>query len=252
MVLSGKCRKHVSDMTINSRALKISCLYFLFVTAVRSEYKDFGILVGPDTYIHTILFEPATSPLEPATPLVMIHGFGCGIPQYYKNYDQLRSTRQVYSLDLPGYGRSSRVQFTDDPESNENLFVEYLEKWRVGVGLEKFILLGHSFGAFLSAAYTIKYTSHVRHLVLNDPWGLPVYLEEMQSGRGRRFPVWITAVAMVVAKFNPFTPIRAAGPVGKTGILYMLQVVLLICYIQVLISSRGSDLTSPTSLGMIS
>lgn len=190
-------------------------------TAVSSEYKDFDVLVGPDTYIHTILFEPATPPPEPATPLVMIHGFGCGIPQYYKNYDHLHSTRQVYGLDLPGYGRSSRVEFTADPELNENLFVEYLEKWRVGVGLEKFILLGHSFGAFLSAAYTIKYTSHVRHLVLNDPWGLPVYLEEMESGRGRRFPIWITAVAMVVAKFNPFTPIRAAGPAGKAGIPYM-------------------------------
>lgn len=198
---------------------------YIPLTALLSEYKDFHVPVGPNTYIHTILFEPATPPSEPATPLVMIHGFGCGIPQYYKNYDHLHSTRQVYSIDLPGYGRSTRVQFTDNPETNEKLFVEYLEKWRVAVGLEKFILLGHSFGAFLSAAYAISYPSHVRHLVLNDPWGMTVHLEEVESGRGRKFPMWISAVAMVITKFNPFTPIRMAGPVGE-GLSDDLEVIL--------------------------
>lgn len=185
-----------------------------FLLALRSDYKDFHVQVAPNTYIHTVLFEPDTPPSEPATPLVMIHGFGCGIPQYYKNYDELHSKRQVFSIDLPGYARSTRVKFTDDPETNENLFVEYLEQWRIGVGLEKFILLGHSFGGFLSAAYAIKYPSHVRHLVLNDPWGLTVRQDEMESGRARRFPIWINAAAMVITKFNPFTPIRVAGPAG--------------------------------------
>lgn len=184
------------------------------LSAMRSEYKDFHVPVGPNVYIHTIQLEPATPLPEPATPLVMIHGFGCGIPQYFKNYDHLHSSRQVYGIDLPGYGRSTRVLFTEDPETNEDLYVEYLEKWRLGVGLEKFILLGHSFGAFLSAAYAIKYPSHVRHLVLNDPWGFTVRVEEMESGRGRKYPMWITAVAMVITKFNPFTPIRVAGPAG--------------------------------------
>jgi pimeloyl-ACP methyl ester carboxylesterase len=182
---------------------------------MRSEYKDFHVMVEPSVYIHTILLEPTTPPPEPVTPLVMIHGFGCGIPQYYKNYGDLHSSRQVYGIDLPGYGRSTRVHFSEDGEANENLFVEYLEKWRVAMGIEKFILLGHSFGAYLSSAYAIKYQQHVRHLVLNDPWGFTVRLEEMESGRGKRFPMWITAVAMVITKFNPFTPIRVAGPAGE-------------------------------------
>ena len=182
--------------------------------AMQSDYKDLHIPVGPDTFIHTVVFEPTTPPEQPAIPLVMIHGFGCGIPQFYKNYDHLHDTRHVYSLDLPGYGRSTRVQFTDDAEENEKLFVTYLERWRSEVGLDKFILLGHSFGGFISAAYAIKYPDRVRHLVLNDPWGLPRYLEEMTSERGRRYPVWVSAIAMVVTKFNPFTPIRMAGPAG--------------------------------------
>ena len=174
--------------------------------------------MGPNTYIHTVIFEPdhppPSAPSEPATPLVMIHGFGCGIPQYYKNYDHLHSTRCVYSIDLPGYGRSTRSKFTEDSETNENMFVDYLEKWRLAVGLEKFILLGHSFGGYLSAAYTIKYPMYVRHLVLNDPWGLPNRVEEIENGRGMKLPKWVHLAAMVVTKFNPFTPIRMAGPAG--------------------------------------
>ena len=181
---------------------------------MRSDYKDFHVLVDPNVFIHTVLLEPATPTPEQATPLVMIHGFGCGIPQYYKNYDQLHHSRRVYGIDLPGYGRSTRINFSDDGETNENLFVEYLEKWRVAMGIEKFILLGHSFGAYLSASYAIKHPSHVRHLVLNDPWGFTVRLEEMENGR-RRYPLWITMAASVITKFNPFTPIRIAGPVGK-------------------------------------
>lgn len=178
---------------------------------MRSEYKDFHVPVDHNIYIHTILLEPAVPPSKPVTPLVMVHGFGCGIPQYYKNYDDLHTSRPVYAIDLPGYGRSTRVHFSEDQETNEDLFVEYLEKWRIGVGLEKFILLGHSFGAYLSTAYAIKYPSHIRHLVLNDAWGFTVHLEEMRT---RKFPVWITTVAMVITKFNPFAPIRVAGPAG--------------------------------------
>lgn len=32
-----------------------------------------------------------------------------------------------------------------------------LEEWRVKVGLEEMVLLGHNLGGYLSAAYTLKY-----------------------------------------------------------------------------------------------
>ena len=187
---------------------------YLFLSDVTSEYKHIHVPVGPNVFIHTIVFDPETPPPETSVPLVMIHGFGCGVPQYYKNYDHLHANRKLYSIDLPGYARSTRVKFTDDPETNENMFVDYLEQWRISLKLDKFILLGHSFGGYLSAAYALKHASHVRHLILNDPWGLPTMVDETDSETSRKYPMWIKAVMSVVTKFKPFSGVRMAGPAG--------------------------------------
>ena len=161
------------------------------------------------------MFESEQAPSvdeEPRLPLVMIHGFGCGIPQFYKNFDHLHSNRKLYAIDLPGFARSTRVTFTPDAETCEQEFVDYIEKWREGVGLEKFILLGHSLGAFLSCAYTIRHPNRVRHLILDDPWGFP--LKPAQIAIGRKRPLLYKAVTLYTKRFNPLSPIRFAGPLG--------------------------------------
>ena len=143
----------------------------------------------------------------------MIHGFGCGIPQFYKNFDHLHSNRKLYAIDLPGFARSTRVEFSADAEQCEEEFVEYIEKWREGVGLDKFILLGHSLGAFLSCAYTMRHPGRVRHLILDDPWGFPLKPATLEF-QGRRRPLLYAAVTLYTRRFNPLSPIRVAGPLG--------------------------------------
>lgn len=197
-----------------------------YYLVLRSEYKELHVRVDTDTYIHTIVFEPEYPPPseeEAKIPLVMIHGFGCGIPQYYKNYDHLHSDRKLYSIDLPGFARSTRIKFTNDAMECEEKFVDYLEKWREGVGLETFILLGHSLGGFLSCCYSMRHPSRVRHLVLNDPWGFPEKPDDPDTPsaperfRGRRkVPGFVvSAAAAFMTRFNPLAPLRAAGPLGK-------------------------------------
>ena len=182
------------------------------------------VQVGPDTYIHTVVFEPDHPPSvdeEARHPLVMVHGFGNGIPQFYKNYDHLHSNRKLYAIDLPGFARSTRVEFTPDAEQCEQEFVDFIEKWREGVGLEKFILLGHSLGGFLSCAYAMRHPNRVRHLILDDPWGFP---ERPPEELDRKFDfIWIV-VTIYMNRFNPFSPLRGAGPLGELLILLLLSV----------------------------
>lgn len=101
--------------------------------------------------------EPVQADQSPLHPLVMVHGFGCGLGCFYKNLDHLHRKRHLYAFDVLGFGRSSRTTFGDDPETVEDEFVESIEKWRHVMGIDKMILLGHSLGGFMSMAYALKY-----------------------------------------------------------------------------------------------
>ena len=102
-----------------------------------------------------------------------MHGFGAGLGFFILNYKYLSQKRNVYAIDLLGFGRSSRPKFPNDPIETENMFVESIEQWRINMGLEKVNLLGHSFGGYISALYALKYPDNLNHLILADPWGFP-------------------------------------------------------------------------------
>ena len=91
------------------------------------------------------------------TPLVLIHGMGAGVGLWVLNYESLSKNRPLYAFDILGFGRSSRPKFTKDAETTEREFVESIEEWRKEMNLDKFVLLGHSLGGFLAAAYTLQY-----------------------------------------------------------------------------------------------
>lgn len=147
------------------------------------------------------------------TPLVLVHGMGSGVGLWVLNLDSLSQNRPVYALDLLGFGRSSRTKFSTDPTEAEREFVESIEDWRKAMNLDKIILLGHSLGGYLSACYSMSYPEHIKHLILVDPWGLPERPADMEVRR--EVPVWVRVVAMIIEPFNPFTPLRAAGPWGE-------------------------------------
>lgn len=177
-----------------------------------SPYEDRFVPVGPDAHIRTLIMQPQESTEEELAPLVLIHGFGCGIPQFYKNIDHLHAKRHLYAIDLPGFARSSRVEFPKEPDEIEQQFVEYIENWREGVGLKQFILLGHSLGAFISCTYAMQYPSRVRHLIMVDPWGVAVRPANPEGSQN--LPKVVTVATYFMTMFNPLSPVRAAGPLG--------------------------------------
>ena len=73
------------------------------------------------------------------------------------NLASLSKSRTLYTFDLLGFGQSSRPKFSGKSEKSESKFVESIEEWREKVGISRMILLGHSFGGYLSASYALKY-----------------------------------------------------------------------------------------------
>ena len=86
--------------------------------------------------------------------LVALHGLGGSAGSWIHNLDSLAEEFEVYAIDLPGFALSSRPTFdtTRDPAELEERMVAGVEAWRKAKGIEKFTLLGHSFGGYISAA----------------------------------------------------------------------------------------------------
>ena len=143
-------------------------------------------------------------------PLVLVHGFCGAIGLWAHNIDKLSESRPLYAIDVLGFGRSSRPTFSNDPIIAENEFVDSLNEWRKALNIKKMILLGHSFGGFLSSSYALKYPEYTKGLILADTWGFSVRDKTVQ------YP-FLIKVAITLAKYiSPFSMIRATGPLGLT------------------------------------
>ena len=215
VILSCKLLLHslLENMTKSIVVYWLSFLLSLSLPALTSEYRDMYVPVGEDAVIRCLVMEPQQPSLPEKTPLVMVHGFGCGLVQFYRNLDHLHCDRRLYALDLPGFARSTRTPFPEEAEAVEAAFVSALERWREGVGVERMVLLGHSLGGFLTLSYAMTHPHRVRHLILDDPWGLvdPLADEELRE----KFSILVRGIFHIATKFKPFDWIRGSGPLGE-------------------------------------
>lgn len=79
---------------------------------------------------HTNVFlQVASSEAETKnTPLVLIHGFGCGGAIFAPSLDTLSEKRDVYAIDMVGFGLSSRARLSTDAKEAEKQMVD--SKWK--------------------------------------------------------------------------------------------------------------------------
>ena len=148
--------------------------------AVSSKVKVTEVPISDEHTVHTLSVSQGarTSGLA---PVVLIHGYFMGSGSWAHSLDALASTgRHVYSIDWPGWGLSSKPDFPTGeagiisfrtcvgfeymflfrtPQGTrvcEQFFVEGIERWRRSVGLERVVLLGHSFGGYFAACYASR------------------------------------------------------------------------------------------------
>ncbi|XP_054277772.1 1-acylglycerol-3-phosphate O-acyltransferase ABHD5-like isoform X2 [Macrosteles quadrilineatus] len=179
-------------------------------TPYRGWYVDIGSVVGTSDKIWTIALNTESQRM----PLVLLHGLGAGVGLWCLNLDAFAVHRPVYAIDVLGFGRSSRPDFSNDAMEVERQLVQSVEEWRREMKLPKMILLGHSMGGFLAGAYALAYPERVKHLILADPWGLPPRPPAEESKRSK-LPWWARALLFTLEPLNPLWAIRVAGPFGQ-------------------------------------
>ena len=100
-----------------------------------------------------------------AQPIIMLHGFGVSGHMFDEFADRMQENYRLIALDQRGHGDSD---WSEDGDYSRTAFVSDLEGFRQALGIERFILVGHSMGGLNAVAYTNQYPQHVRALVLVD------------------------------------------------------------------------------------
>lgn len=128
------------------------------------------------------------------------------------NFDDVAKHRPVYAIDLPGFGKSSRIEFLDEAILVEKQYVKIIEDWRVKMNISKMNICGHSLGGFLGFSYAISYPERLQHLILADPWGLtpkPINKKRYNSNITDKLGSFFSNIAY------PLTILRMLGPFSQ-------------------------------------
>lgn len=99
-------------------------------------------------------------------PLIVVHG-GPGLDQEYLKPQllHLAANYRLIFYDQRGSGKSLKTPI-DEKHIHIDQFVEDLEALRKSLGLEKFIIMGHSWGGLLAMQYASAHQDHLLGLIL--------------------------------------------------------------------------------------
>ncbi|MEA1650486.1 proline iminopeptidase-family hydrolase [Nitrospirillum sp. BR 11164] len=119
-----------------------------------------------------------------ATKVLLLHG-GPGIGHEYLEAMESflpQAGIEMYYYDQLGVNNSDQP---DDPSLwTLPRYLEEVEEVRRGLGLDQFVLLGHSWGGILGIEYALKYQQHLKGLVIsNMTAGIQSYLKRTNSLR---------------------------------------------------------------------
>jgi pimeloyl-ACP methyl ester carboxylesterase len=101
-------------------------------------------------------------------PVLLVHGFGSSSDTWYFNTKPLSQRFRVYAMDLPGFGRSSKVA----PPGFLPFYAEWLLRLLDLNGHAKAHLVGSSMGGAICLQFALSYPGRLDRLTLVDPVGL--------------------------------------------------------------------------------
>jgi len=105
---------------------------------------------------------------HPLAPLVLIHGFGGDHLNWTFNQRELAVDRDVYAVDLPGHGGSTKNVGDGGLDALATRIVAWLDRLTPG----GFHLAGHSMGAAVALTVALRLSDRVKSLSLVSAAGL--------------------------------------------------------------------------------
>ncbi len=101
-----------------------------------------------------------------AAAVVLLHGIGSGSASWVHQLAGLGDAFRVVAWDAPGYGESAPLV---EPWPTARHYADALTRFCDGIGLDRFLLVGHSLGALMAAAFAATRGGRLLGLVLADP-----------------------------------------------------------------------------------
>jgi 4,5:9,10-diseco-3-hydroxy-5,9,17-trioxoandrosta-1(10),2-diene-4-oate hydrolase len=102
------------------------------------------------------------------TPVILLHGLGGYIENWDLNMAALAQERQVYAVDLVGFGLSDKPQV----EYTIPYLTTFVHKFMQALDIERATLVGESMGGIISLWFAQQYPEQVEKLVLEGSGGL--------------------------------------------------------------------------------
>ncbi|MFB1487276.1 MULTISPECIES: alpha/beta fold hydrolase [unclassified Thiocapsa] len=97
-------------------------------------------------------------------PLLLVHGWGGSSRHWQHTAEHLSDIRDLYALDLPGHGDTPVRSGTAGPEAMAGLVIDFADR----LGLDRFDLDGHSWGAAVAILVAAYRPERVDRLVLTS------------------------------------------------------------------------------------
>ncbi len=126
-------------------------------------------------------------PRSDPAPIVLLHGTSSSLHTWDGWVEQLRATRRVIRLDLPGFGLTG-------PYADDDYTIDHYTKFMHGVldrlSIARCVLVGNSFGGQVAIATALARPARVDRLILIDSTGYPLAPASIPLGfRIARMPV---------------------------------------------------------------
>lgn len=168
--------------TLEKMKLKLFVPFILLlVTACTTPYKNLAKINSMNElkYDYAVHYADLSGDIKLAyvdegkgkETILMIHGLGSYLPAWKKNISELSKYYRVIAVDLPGYGKSSKLPHSGLMSFYAGVIAEFIKKLDLG----PVNLAGHSMGGQISMVLALEKPELVKRLILVDPAGFEAF-----------------------------------------------------------------------------